>query len=187
MIKVFIAGPRAVSNLDELVKERLLNILKKNFKVIIGDAKGVDKIIQEYFFSLDYKNVKIYASNGKARNNIGNWEVEKVNVINGLTGFDFFAAKDKEMANVADYGFMIWNGQSKGTLNNVINLLKQSKKTLMYFIPEKNFYCIDKIEDLKKIIYKCDSKTKKMFETLISTQKKPSIEIKEQLLFEKTS
>lgn len=187
MTKVFVAGPRLVSVLDEHIKERLLNIYKKKLEVIIGDAIGVDKLVQDYFFKLKYNNVKIFASNGKARNNIGNWEIEKVNVISGLKGFDYFSAKDKAMAHSADYGFMIWNGQSKGTLNNIINLIKKSKKTLMYFIPEKNFYCIYKIEDLINIILKCDKKTQKLFEKLVANQKKSSVNNYEQLLLNNVS
>lgn len=34
------------------------------------------------------------------------------------------------MAKAADYGFMIWNGKSKGTLNNIINLVQYNKNVL---------------------------------------------------------
>ncbi len=79
-MKVFVAGPRAVSILNKQVKERLFNIINNNFTVLVGDANGVDKQVQKFLHSLNYRNVKVYATNGKARNNIGQWEVEKVEV-----------------------------------------------------------------------------------------------------------
>ena len=154
-MKVFIAGPRAIKTLNKSVKERLSNILENNFTIFVGDANGIDKQIQQFCFDKNYKSVKVFASNGKARNNIGNWEVENVTVPPKLKGFDFYAAKDLEMARVADYGFMIWNGKSKGTLNNIFNLVKFNKKSLVYLTTTKQFYVInnnDDIEDLKNII-----------------------------------
>jgi hypothetical protein len=151
-VKVFVAGPRAVSILNKQVKERLTNIINNNFTILIGDANGVDKQVQKFLHSLNYKNVKVYATNGKARNNIGQWEVEKVEVEPNKKGFDYYAAKDMEMAKNADYGFMIWNGQSKGTLNNIVNLAKLNKKILVYFIPHKQFYTIKSLDDIKNMI-----------------------------------
>ncbi|MGG3998199.1 hypothetical protein [Anoxybacillus kestanbolensis] len=151
-MKVFVAGPRAVSVLNKQVKERLSNIINNNFTVLVGDANGVDKQVQKFLHSVNYRNVKVYATNGRARNNIGQWEVEKVNVEPTKKGFDYYAAKDIEMAKDADYGFMIWNGQSKGTLNNMINLAKLNKKVLVYFIPAKQFYTVKDVGDIQMMI-----------------------------------
>lgn len=165
-MKVFIAGPRAIPKLNKKVEERLYNIYSKNIAVVVGDANGVDKAVQSYFHKLNYQNVNIYAAQGKARCNVGNWIVENVKVESNTKGFDYYAAKDLKMAEVADYGFMIWNGKSKGTLNNIINLLKRNKKTLIYFIPEDKFYCLNKLKDFKKIINKCNEETKILFQNL---------------------
>lgn len=154
-MNVFIAGPRALKTLHKPVKERLSKILEKNFTIFVGDATGVDKQIQQFCFDNNYKNIKVFASNGKARNNIGEWEVENVIVPSNLKGFDFYAAKDLEMARAADYGFMIWNGKSKGTLNNMVNLVKYNKKSLVYLTTTQQFYVINNnkdIEALKRVI-----------------------------------
>lgn len=165
-MKVFIAGPRVISKLNRRVEERLYNIYAKEMTVIVGDANGIDKAIQEYFYHLGYQNVLVYASQGKARCNIGSWKIENVEVSKKIKGFDFYAAKDLKMTEEADYGFMIWNGKSKGTLNNVINLIKRSKKTLMYFTPGNEFYTIKNSADIENIISKCDEETKKMYQKL---------------------
>jgi hypothetical protein len=70
------------------------------------------------------------------------------------------------MAEVADYGFMLWNGKSKGTLNNIINLVNNNKKTLLYFVPENQFYCIYRISDFDKIIDKCSDETKILYKNI---------------------
>jgi len=169
-MKIFIAGPRAISVLDKEVKDRLHGIYEKNYTVLVGDANGVDKAIQKYFATLNYNNVLVYASNGNARNNIGSWPVEGVPVSGNAKGFDFYAAKDKAMAHAADYGFMLWNGESKGTLNNIINLLNDSKKSLVYFSPEKSFVNIDTFESLENLIISCPSETMNLYKLLLGGQ-----------------
>jgi hypothetical protein len=104
---VFIAGPRAIKRLNNNIEERLYNIYLNNIKVVVGDAAGVDKAVQDYFYRLNYSNVNVYATQGKARNNVGNWPVVDVEVNRRLKGFDYYAAKDVKMAEVADYGFML--------------------------------------------------------------------------------
>jgi len=43
------------------------------------------------------------------------------------------------MADVADYGLMIWDAKSTGTLSNVIELLKRKKKAVVFVNKEKTF------------------------------------------------
>jgi len=151
-MRVFIAGPRAVNELPSNVIRRLEKIHNNNYAVIVGDADGIDNSVQRYFYDKDYRNVCVFASNGKARNNIGNWKVKKIVVGDNVKGFDFYAAKDLEMAKQADYGFMIWNGESKGTFNNMVNLINLNKEVLVYYIPTDKFYTIKDMEDLDKFI-----------------------------------
>ena len=165
-MKVFIAGPRAITKLDKPVEERLLNIYQKNITVIVGDANGIDKSIQQYFHKLAYTNVLVFASEGKARNNIGGRKVENVEVEKGVKGFDYFAAKDKAMAKKADYRFMIWNGKSKGTLNNIVNLINENKQSLVYFVQKKQFICIDNGDKLNYLISFSDDEAKVLYKKL---------------------
>jgi hypothetical protein len=44
----------SIKKLDELVIESLDKIIFNNFEVLVGDADGVDKLVQEYFFNQDY-------------------------------------------------------------------------------------------------------------------------------------
>lgn len=155
-----------LSTLDKTVEKRLYNIIKNNITVLVGDANGIDKSIQQYFYTQNYKDVLVYASQGKARNNIGKWPVESVEVADNVKGFDFYVAKDIKMAENADYGLMLWNGKSKGTLNNIINLAKQRKKVLVYFTPHKKFYCVNNLEAAEKLAISCGAETGDLFRNL---------------------
>lgn len=176
-MKVFIAGPRAISELNKSIEDRLLSICQKNITVIVGDANGVDKSIQSYYMGINYRNVIVFASDGKARNNIGNWPVEAVPVDKKLKGFDYYAQKDIAMAETADYGFMIWNGKSKGTLNNVVNLITSKKKVLFYFVPLNRFICIDNEDKLRQLISHCPQETQDLYSSMAKKKDSPSIQM----------
>lgn len=151
-MKVFIAGPRVVNELDECVKQKLENICTKQYEVFVGEADGIDSCIQKYMRSKNYKNVTIFASNGIARNNFGGWRVECVNVDHNITGFEFYIQKDLEMAKQADIGFMIWNGKSRGTFNNIVNCIKLNKEVIIYYLTKRKFYHIKTMDDLYKFL-----------------------------------
>lgn len=165
ILKIFIAGPRAVKELDKNISVKLENICAKNYEILVGDADGIDSSVQKFLKMKSYRNVTIFASKGIARNNYGDWKIETVEVYNNLTGFEFYAQKDLEMAKMADIGFMIWNGKSKGTFNNIINLLNLEKHVILYYIPNKKFYQLKTMQDLNNFLntnVKLDSKLKKL-------------------------
>lgn len=78
-MKVFVAGARSIEELNCATKEKLVSICNKGYDVLIGDCYGVDTSVQKIFADLHYRNITIYASNGRARNNIGKWSVHSVN------------------------------------------------------------------------------------------------------------
>ena len=172
-MKVFVAGPRAVNSLSPIVVKRLSGLAEIGMFVLVGDANGVDCLVQQCFVDLKYRNVIVYASNGRPRNNVGNWEVRNVSVREKTNGFDFYTQKDIQMAEDADYGFMIWNGESKGTLNNMINLVMLNKCILVYFIPDKAFYTLRDTEGLYILVNKCGVRTSKLFSNLLSNKHSP--------------
>ena len=175
-MKVFMAGPRAISILDMAVKRKLNNIYKNDYTVLVGDANGVDKAVQTYYNDLGFRNVIVYACDGKARNNVGNWSVRNVDVPVNIRGFDYYAAKDKEMSVDADYGFMIWNGESKGTLNNIINLFNVDKESVVYLTKTKSFFRIDSGDNLKELIAICGKETQSLFMKLYKVPALPAFQ-----------
>lgn len=152
MHKVFISGSMRIKNLDNNILNRINNIVDSDYQVIVGDANGVDSSIQEYLKTKNSKSVTVYCSGGQARNNIGHWITEKIttSAVHGTRAF--FTAKDVQMAKDCDYGFMIWDTKSTGTLSNTIELLQRNKKSLVYINKAKEFLKVKNIFDLEKLI-----------------------------------
>lgn len=162
-MKIFVAGAKSVKIINEDVKKRLFSISEKCYDVLIGDCYGIDTAVQDYFISLQYPKVTIYASNGIARNNLGNWPIHSVPVAEGIKGFDFYRQKDIAMAAAADYGFMIWDGKSKGTLNNIISLVNQNKTVVIYLVHIGKTITVRTKKELSALISTCDNSTQKLF------------------------
>jgi probable addiction module antidote protein len=136
MNTVFVGGSRQVSRLSAQALERLENITSSGSHVIVGDANGADKAVQKFLLNQSYDNVTVYCSGDSCRNNLGRWRARNVQTPANAKGFDFYAAKDREMAREADFGLMIWDGKSLGTLLNVLRLIRAGKKAVLLNVPE---------------------------------------------------
>lgn len=152
MTTVFIAGSIKIKNLDPLVIERVRKIVDSGYQIVVGDANGADSSIQQLLIDLEYHNTKVFSSSILPRNNLGNWHVQVVNSEHTPGSRAFFTAKDLKMAEVADYGLMVWDSQSTGTLSNVIELLRQNKYSAVFIHKAKVFEVIKTPSDLKKLI-----------------------------------
>ena len=131
-MKVFVGGAKAITTLPDPVIARLQTICERQYDILVGDCYGVDAAVQKFFANLGYNRVVVYASNAKARNNLGSWPVQCVPVAQGLTGFDFYRQKDIAMAEAADCGLMVWDGKSAGTRQNIRTLLELGKIVLVF-------------------------------------------------------
>lgn len=165
---VFIGGSRRISRLNETIRSRADNMVRKGLKVLIGDANGIDRAMQQHFASKEYKNVVVYCMAGHCRNNVGNWPTQHISADHHRKDFAYYATKDHEMAKEASCGFMIWDGKSKGTLNNILNLLLQQKKVVAYFSPDKECHTLRSLDDLQKLLGKCSNVDRHKFERELS-------------------
>lgn len=152
MHKVFISGSMRIKNLDKNVTNRINNIVKSNYQIIVGDADGVDSSIQEYLKQKESNLVVVYCSGDQPRNNIGHWTVERIHTESTPGTRAFFTAKDIRMVEDCDYGLMVWDTKSTGTLSNAIELLKRKKISLIYINKTKEFLKIKEVTDLEKLI-----------------------------------
>lgn len=172
-MKIFIGGSRGIKTLDENVYNCLVAFYKssiykiyetgKGDEVLIGDAEGVDILVQEFYHKLKRSSVTVFACEGKARHNAGGWKVENIAVESTVKDFSYYSQKDKAMAKAADCGFMIWNGKSKGTLCNIINLIQLNKPVTVYFTPTKELFSIKNIKELTDLIKMCCENTQSMY------------------------
>lgn len=153
-MNVFIGGSRAVSKLNPAIRERLDDLMNRRCTILIGDANGADKAVQEYLAARHYSKVLVFCMQN-CRNNFGDWQTHNVVPPPGSSGFTYYSAKDHVMAQQAGCGFMLWDGKSKGTLQNILNLLGANKRTLVYFTPTAEFHVLANESDLQSLLALC--------------------------------
>ncbi|MEG4997862.1 hypothetical protein [Microcoleus sp. B4-D4] len=122
---VMISGSRSIQELPSEAHTSLNRIIELGFEVTVGDAPGVDSLVQQYLRSKNYEKVLVYyalfSGNGKPRNTSGYPVV-------GISGN--YSARDIEMCSHCDYGLAIWDGHSIGTAVNI----KRVKKTKVVIV-----------------------------------------------------
>lgn len=186
MTSVFISGSIKIKQLDSKVIQRLKNIISSNLGVIIGDADGVDSSIQAFLKSSGMRSVVVYCSGDTPRNNLGHWDTKKVSTSYKPGTRQYFTAKDKAMAADCDYGFMVWDTNSTGTLSNVIELVDKNKVGLVYINKTKDFIKVKNVQDIETLIsFMSTTSLKKADEKIGLFKKIKSIKsIQQQSLFD---
>lgn len=157
MTTIFIGGSRNVSRLPAEIKKRLQNVVTSGHHVIVGDANGADKAVQRYLHEAGYEKVTVYCSGNKPRNNLGGWTTRAVLPAKEIKGFQFYAAKDREMAQQADFGLMIWDGKSLGTILNILRLVRVGKMSVLFNVPEKAALNIKTLDQWESFLGGCTS------------------------------
>jgi len=153
---VFLSGSRKVSRLPDPVVRRLDNIISCGFDVVTGDANGADKAMQRYLAEENYPKVKVFFVGDAPRNNLGGWDQERVDVPPGYRGRDFYAQKDKFMASMADFGLVVWDGKSPGSVQNMLWLVENCKKGIVFHNPTRSFVKIRIESDLMDVFQLTD-------------------------------
>jgi hypothetical protein len=166
-MKVFMGGSRQLSKLNNIIRQSLEDVLRNDPLILIGDANGSDKALQQYLSERKHKEVYVFCSGAHCRNNLGRWEIRRVESSRTTKDFAFYTAKDEQMAIEADCGFMLWDGKSKGTLNNILNLLESGKKVSVYFSPKRVMITLLSTRDLVHLLRYCDRTSLDYFDKTI--------------------
>ena len=128
-MKLFAGGSKSIDDIKPLPNRRVLDdAIYHGERILVGDCPGADAAIQKYLAEREYCNVTVYASGKEARNNIGGWDVELVEYDPELTGYDFYRQKDIQMELDCDCAVMAWDGRSRGTRQNIIELMALGKR-----------------------------------------------------------
>ena len=161
---IFISGsrvPGGINSLPNSVKKQLKIIMEKKYNVIIGDANGIDYLIQKYLSEHNYMRVSVYYSGSQPRNRANmQWKVYNFND-RGKRGKSLQELKDKKMSEKADIAYVVWTDTyinprfgnkcvSSGTLSNVCRMISIKKKVVLYYIPNKKTYILSSYNDFNK-------------------------------------
>jgi len=168
---IFIGGSRSIDVVSATAKARIDNIMEKQLPIIIGDASGADTAVQQYLAEKGYRNVTVFCTES-CRNNIGNWGTRIIHPNTGEGLRVRHEAKDKKMAQLAQFGLMAWDRQSPGTLNNVLNLLSENKKSVVFFEPDGTLHTIGHAKDFSALIDKCAKRDVALFDQKLGLQKR---------------
>jgi hypothetical protein len=131
---VLLSGTRKIELLPGEVREMIQEFAAKGWSFLVGDAPGSDRAFQRF------------------RNNIGGWSTRFID--SGLKSKTnaMHAAKDREMAEICDLSVAIWDGQSAGTLANVLDVTDQGKVSYLYNFLEQELIKFDNTERLSNYL-----------------------------------
>ena len=97
-------------------------------------------------------------SNGRCRNNAGNWPLHAVEYHGRDHGLEFYTAKDDAMLRDADFGLFGWDGKSKGRLRNVRIMAERGKPSAVYVSPIKRFVTVRHPQDVSSLSPEMDAR-----------------------------
>jgi hypothetical protein len=117
------------------------------------------RAVQECLAKIAYRNVTVYCAGDNCRNNVGKWASQFIQADPKLRGRDFYTKKDLAMAALTDFGFVLWDGKSVGSINNVYELVARKKKAVVYYSPDHKFCTITGKDQLQGFLARCDPET----------------------------
>jgi hypothetical protein len=146
-MKVFISGSIAIKRLPDKIKMSISKIFDKNLEILVGDADGVDSLIQNYCKENQYFNVTVYTIKAFPRYKADEkFNVVKVNVPNDIkNNRQRQQAKDKQMTLDSEYSLIIWDGKSKGSYSNIIRAIDNNQKAKVYLTEMNDFIPQDEV------------------------------------------
>lgn len=101
----------------------------------------------------DFRRVRVYVSDEEVRNNAGNYEVFHVKArYKEEDSFEYYKKKDYAMVKVADSALMVWDGKSKGTFLNIVDMAAMHKPTELFIVGNPERITIEKTEDIVKLL-----------------------------------
>ena len=136
---VFVSGSLSIASLPEPVIERISGILDRRLPILIGDARGADRLVQRHLSDRNVGGVTVYCSGEGPRNNLRDWPVRHIPSSGRKGTAAYHAPKDASMARDAFSGLVIWDGRSRGSLANIHRLAARRCFILIWLTPEERF------------------------------------------------
>ena len=130
-MKVFIGGSKSICSLPSAGASQLQRLIDLKADILVGDCHGADRAVQHFFATANYPKVTVYFSGKAARNNVGNFPQIRVPTTETAGTYPYRRSTDIRMEQECDCGLMLWDGASKGTLQNIIDLIAARKQVLV--------------------------------------------------------
>ena len=132
--RVFLGGSKSITELTDDEKTVIDEYIEEGCQLLVGDCRGADTEIQKHLVERGYKNVKIYATDGEARNNVGNFKVidcpsSYAPEWSARNAYSYYRVKDERMLTLCDEILMFWDDNSKASRENLEKGVKMKKPT----------------------------------------------------------
>ena len=141
---VFVSGSsKTQSKESEYYRRKLPKVIRKEIdshmesgnKIVVGDAPGIDRQVQNYLNKKHYKNVEVYGPGTQVRYTANKkWKTNPIDAPEFEVGSkEWLAKKDIAMTRVADLGLaVVLDEGAKATRKNVERLIEQNKDVKVY-------------------------------------------------------
>lgn len=138
------------------VRSELDSAMDSKKKILVGDAPGIDRQVQDYLKKKKYDNVEVYGPGPEKPRYIANdkWRTNLVVNKNAEPGSkEWLAAKDIAMTNNATEGLaVILDAGANATRRNIARLMDQNKSVSVYELSQNGKKYDTKIEAGKAIV-----------------------------------
>jgi len=146
-------SPYYRKQLPKDIRRELDSAMRNHKKIVVGDAPGIDRQVQDYLKSKGYKNVEVYGpgKNGVRYSASDKWKTKTVDSGKYKPDTDEWRAeKDIFMSNIADEGLavVLEKGGAGATRNNVKRLIEQNKNVKVYELSETGDRWIDDVKNV---------------------------------------
>lgn len=117
------------------IKQTIDDYISQKYKIVVGDAPGIDRQVQNYLNKKGYSKVEIYGPGSKVRYSANkNWKTKTIDDSEHKVGSkEWLAKKDIAMTNAAKVGLaVVLDEGSTATKNNVQRLIDQHKDVKVF-------------------------------------------------------
>ena len=122
--------------LPKEVRKEIDSAMKSGKTIIVGDAPGIDRQVQDYLNSKEYKNVEIYGPGHQVRYSANSkWKTNPIDSGKYKPDTDEWRAeKDIVMSMTADeaLAIVLENGGAGATRDNIRRMIDQNKDVKVY-------------------------------------------------------
>lgn len=126
--------------LPRKIRKELKSSMRNKDKIIVGDAPGIDRQVQDYLKKKHYDNVEIYGPGKQVRYTANEkWKTKPIDAPEFEEGSkEWLAKKDVAMTNAATKGLaIVLDEGSKATRKNIERLIQQNKDVKIYQLDAK--------------------------------------------------
>jgi hypothetical protein len=126
--------------LPKEVRQEIKGHVRQGNKIVVGDAPGIDRQVQNYLNKKHYSNVEVYGPGKQVRYSANKkWKTNPVDAPEFEVGSkEWLAKKDIMMTKVSDIGLaVVLDEGAKATRRNVDRLIEQNKTVKVYELSKK--------------------------------------------------